>query len=69
MRIFSFYKRFQVDDVLSMFNKQSKDKKRNIILVASIFLAMTGMLILDIIAKIRNANTYKDSQEQRMILN
>lgn len=66
---FLFYEPFQVDDVLSMFNKQSKDKKRNIILVVSIFLAMTGMVILDVIAKIRNANIYKDRQEQRTIPN
>lgn len=46
---------FQIDDELAMFNEQKNDKKRNIILVATVFLIMTGMLILDSISRWRNA--------------
>ena len=55
---------FQIDDELALFNEPKKDKKRNIILVATVFLIMTGMLILDAIAKWGTSKSLKESQLQ-----
>lgn len=50
---------FQTDDELAVFNEQRKDKKRNLIMVVIVFLAMTGMIILDIVSKWRSARKHQ----------
>lgn len=55
------YSIFQADDELAIFNEQRKDKRRNLFMVLTVFVTMTGMIVLDIISKHRSFAKYKDS--------
>lgn len=47
----------EADKELELFNDQTRDRKRGIIMVSVVYITMTGMIILDIIS--RNRSTLK----------
>lgn len=60
----SFFPCSQADDELALFNEQMKDKKRNLFMLIIVYLAMTGMILLDAVSKYRSAQKGKEKKEK-----
>lgn len=46
-----------------MYNNNKRDRKQNIIMIIVVFSTMTGMIIMDFVSKLRNANSFKRKLE------
>lgn len=49
----------EVDKDLELFNDNSRDRKRGIVLLAVVFISMSGMSILDLFSKLKSTTNLK----------